>query len=354
MERRINQFQTKVQQNINIANDQLRQCSEYYGLIQAEIKEIQDRIRKLDRHYQQAHNTKDGKEKRKSVIYKTKISQFNSRYQNAIQQLIEQQSKEIQEINDDFESTLLEIEAHNQNLIEEKCQPIERQIQITTHKIEQTKEKIQKIQGKTITIEEDLITDFDSQRISSLEESIQNSNNERLKRLIRAKNQLTDCVRSLENMESNHTAQIENLQQQLTDIETDYQNKLKNKTDQINQLSKIYHKKIADLENKNKILKKSLQLNEANFQTLMTSAANESAQVTKSITNIKRSQRESLSKCNEMQSAKFDYDELKRKLEKSEKELIKEREENDRLKREIARIVHQRKIAKRRAELGLI
>ena len=61
MEKRINQFQTKFQQNINIVDDQIRQHSDYYGMIQAEINEMQDKIRKLDRYYQQTQNTRDEK-----------------------------------------------------------------------------------------------------------------------------------------------------------------------------------------------------------------------------------------------------------------------------------------------------
>ena len=90
--------------------------------------------------------------------------------------MIERQSQEIQEINNDFESTLLEIEAHNQTLIEEKCNPIDQQIQATNQKIERIKERIQKIQSKSFENEDDLDTDFESRRIATLEDSIQNLN----------------------------------------------------------------------------------------------------------------------------------------------------------------------------------
>ena len=350
-ERRMEQFQNKVQQHINLADDEIARLTTYLTTIKGDIIETNDQLNRLQIQLIQASQESSGNAKRQQAALNAKISKMKALFNLKLQEMQTTHANDVTSLQDDYQNALNNIHKTMKDRVAQQTAPID-------DLIKQTKAKLQAMDStfgsSRRELDEAAVEDIKAvQEVAiaqqkQLEKAIQKRVQERLDSILQAKSRLSDCVATLEEMERNHASQMNEYKIKLEALDIQYQAKIKRETDNHNRQLVSLKNKINENEKRNFAYQRSIHKIERHHKQQLNSAVREGDNLQYSM-KTQEMQNQIAAKENEKLRRLVDkLQVLREKLEKRENELASERSDNESLKREINRLKHESQMAKRR------
>ena len=358
MNRRIERFRNKVQVNINLADDEIMRLSNDLMRLQGEVDSTKDELNRVSIQLQQKENASAGKVSREQAKYSSKVSKVIIQNQNEINEINKQHKENVAREQKDFQKSIDQLKERCDQEEAKKTQKIDSEMKQIEEQKRIFENTIQNASNSVLEEDEDVIyeiTSIENSRLSQLQRSIISKNNERHQLLISAKYRLSQCVDRLDEMEERHRMAINSLNLQLQSLDNKYHTRIR-------LLQENSKREIARLKNKYETFKQreenlqeAIDRVEDNQKRQMLAAVQEGEELKRTITmshNTSVSQSSINENENSTQNITNDYNELKKKLEEKENELVKARTENESLKREVARLQYQSTLKKRQKQYG--
>ena len=357
LDRRLEQFQFKAQQQINIAEDKLQRVRDYYQSLQSEITEAEDNLNRLTLQVNQIEHSKKGKIKCQVAVKETKVAALKNAHQKKMHEISEEYEKQQNAMREDFEKTYDKIDKEAQDRAVEKAKPVDSEIKKVIALINKLKEEMEQKKGDSdeslIEQESDRTHEMEVQRIEHLEQKLEEQNKYRIDSLIEAKNQLSECVNVLEEMERNHYSQMERLKNVLDSMDSKYADQIKRDSATQKKETTAIKQSITEKEQQVKSLQRILHRTEKRQRDALQKASAESEYLRVELVAVKKRASQKRENENEFQVQQKKLSEINTQLTQRERILLKMRTDNETLKREIARINQEKQIAKRRAALHI-
>jgi chromosome segregation ATPase len=356
LDRRLAQFQAKVQQKIMLADDKVRRSEDYLDSLQAEIKEIEDKLRRFQTQTEQHMEVQNGRKRTQNARKQAQIGSLASEHNAYVAEMLGIHKTESETLNEEFEGQVAAMDQYIEKKTDARISPIVNQIERTAGQIAKLKEEHQNNPGVRANDNDgdDFSENSQADRIKHLENLLHGANSQRLDSLVAARSQLSECVETLEEMEGGHEIAMTNLRQHIGEIDSRYEEKVISSTSKHRMQSDALKRKIREAETKATQTQKAMKLSERHFKKEITQISDENAQLRAQITNLNGAD---LSKRNGDTSPQSDGDNrqtLKRQLQERESVLLKVRSDSSALKREIGRISHDKALTERRTALNLI
>jgi hypothetical protein len=359
LERRVERFQARAQQEINLADDKIDRYREYLSVRQAEIVEVEDQLRRFANERNQILSQQAGIQKHLSVAKQARISQLRSEHENAISALVKQQEEDITALTRNFQSMLDLRNANAQTNSNKKQNGIRRSIEEAKSTIGKLQRHITEINTVFDTdLEEDAAEKhrLEAERIRYLEEAVKEHESYRLECLLQGQDKLAECVRTLEGMGEAHGIRLDKLQTRLEDMDDNHERKLQEVSSKSSGEIRTLKRRIKEEELKTQRLQKAVKKAEERHRLEIEGMELENnrlrgaySELLGTLKQIPAPQVEK--KVNESEA--IEAVRLRKELGARELVLAREREMNTSLKREIAQCVHDKKVAQRRAALNL-
>ena len=105
-DRQVRAFQFKIQQSLNLHDDEIERLSTHLEKVQARILQAKEKIENLDREITEAVESKTGRMKRGRATAYANIARIKVSYNHHIQELQNQQREEIEGLQHDFEAEM--------------------------------------------------------------------------------------------------------------------------------------------------------------------------------------------------------------------------------------------------------
>lgn len=350
-ERRMEQFRTKVQQHINLADDEISRLTSYLSTIKGDILEANDKLNRLQLRLIQTSQEQSGTSKRQQAALNTKISRIKAAYNKRLQEMNAEHAEETSKLQKNFQKAIDEIHGTLKAKVEQETAP-------TNELIKQTKAKLQAMQntfGVSDKIRDDdaledikSIQEVEISQQKQLEKAIQKRTQERLDSLLQAKSRLADCVATIDEMERNHETQMNSYKLKLEALDAQYQNKVKRENERQTKSIEALKRKLSESEKRNFSLQRTIHKIEHHHKMQLDATVREGDNLQYSIKTQEVQTQIQLKENDKLKNLMGKLQLLKNKLETRENELINERTDNESLKREINRLKHESQIAKRR------
>jgi hypothetical protein len=355
--RRLDQFQSKVQQRIVLADDEIGRCQEYLDALGAEIAEYEDRQRKLQIQSEQRLQERFGQKQKRQLTKRMQAAAMASAHNATLAELAERHRDEYDSLHQDFELQLSDLQKYLQQRIDQKVGPIDEKIGKASASIAKLREQITEA-AKHADTAEDLdiqkAQQMECERTRVLEQTLQDSNKERLNELLQARQDLGECVRTLEELEEKHETEMGSMKQRLETQTMMYEEKFRVAAENHNKRTDALRRRVQEAETKARHSHMALKRLEKHFSRELSQVVTENEQLKRDMANVTTSEINKRRSENEIQEADAELQKVIRDLQNRDELLAKAREDSQRMKREVARINHEAAIAKRRAALNLI
>ena len=340
------QIQSKIQQK----DDEIALLSELNQEYQKKIIELKEKSQKLSNDISFIKIKNFDKFNSQNTLNQTKIAQVKAKFNNEIIDLQNSFREEQNKIQDEYQKKLEELNQDRENRISLVLSQLHKQVSLVQGSVAAISSKFREAQ----TLASIPISAFsnDNQNINddyllSIKESLQQQLNqkqeERKKRLIVLKSQLQECVETLENEQEEYQSELKNGQKRLIEMNEKYEKEL-TKINQIrnNQIS-LYNERLqqakAELSKQNRKINKLF----SKFDREMDMKKQElydikarSLPVTHQEIIIIRDNHFN----EDIQNARETLQKMKRHINKKDERLRAARNRNSYLKQEIARIDH--------------
>lgn len=354
---RLEQFQSKLQQHLNINDDEIARLADYLNSVNSEIVDYKDKLNRFRLQSDQALQDSLGRRKRQKAQLESKIAKMNSDHHQFIQELNNRNQKELEEIQKDYETSMNHVDEWAQNKTDIKLQPVENEINKIKRQIELVKSQHEEEPEDDALYYLETGQQLELEKIHNLESELRDKNKDRLAQLLNAKNQLSQCVSTLEELERAHTTNMDKLRTSLEIIDNKYENKLKSIESNHEKKTKQLKEKLGELEAQNTKFQSSIKKTQAEYTQQMFDASKTNDQMKLALhatTASKSSFSQSQNQVTETQNISVQLDNLRSHLSSRENVLIDERNCNEALKREIGRLRDESRIASRRSKLNII
>jgi chromosome segregation ATPase len=176
---------------------------------------------------------------------------------------------------------------------------------------------------------------------------MQTRNEERLESLLQAKARLFDCVRTLEEMERNHTSRMASFKTRLDQIDLNYSEKLKRDSEGHGRRCDTLNRRKSELATRAALLKKTIGKIGRHHKRQVEKAVREAEMLKTSLVSVEAKNKIAEEENEKVQAWTGKAQELRRRLEERENALVQARNQNDAMKRELARIQHQARLDRR-------
>ena len=356
LDRRIEQLQCKINQEINLADDKIKRNQNYLDTLLSEIADYQDKIRTFKYKSDQAQEQKRGAKHRRAISQRSHQAKLTAMHHAAVAELEEKNQEECKALSLDFEAQVEQVDNYVQEKLSKRVEPIEEKMKKVQAMIEKYQAKLEGVPELLDPIpEEDNIEarKFELERIKSLEEKLKEQNKMRMESLVAAKPPLQECVGTLEQMEQSQSTKMEALKNKITNMDAKYDERVRVAAEKHTRQKETMKRKIKDAKTRASQAHKSLKHIEKHYRNEMTSitAENEQLRVDYQMA-VAREQERKMEETETKQTNTHVEDQMK-VLKDRENVLLQMRNDNENLKRAIARIEHERRVAKRRHELNL-
>lgn len=351
--RRIERFQNKLQQRINLADDEIARLNDYYASVLAEIANTTDQLDRFQRQSEQKSQNMTGSSKKEIAEHNAAIASMNAQHAKDLIEIQEKHSQEIMSLQRDFEDTLKEVDKWAQSCIEQKTFSIDQDIGKTTIKIDQTK---QSLAMSTSEVQNDEVNgtqqqlDYETDRIRRLEEKLKTRNQERLETLLALKSRLSECTQVLEEVDQSHSNAMNNYIYKLESTDKRYEERIQKEAEKHEKELFGYQRQLENLKRKISSYQNQIERTSIRGREKIASVEQNSVQILTSvhITSV-NAQTTISNELTNIDKANEDLSKKERELADLENELLQKRTKNESLKREIARLRHEALIKERRA-----
>jgi hypothetical protein len=348
LERRIEQFQSRIQQNINLADDELERLSNYLTLLQGEVVQAKDKLTEVERQISLATQQSLGRKKRIEANLGTVVAQLKTRHESFVRELLEENTAEIECINKEYQSKLRDLESIAQRTILAKTRPIEDALNETQSLRLQDSKNLRQSELEREDRENTMsLLEIDSNRQRRLEATIRARTRERHTSLLQAKDRLSECNATLEEMERKHNTFCSNFQSKLDNLDIRHQEKVKREKERRDREISSLRRRAEELHKKEKALDRTVQKIESRLRIQIENAVKEGEYV-KNEMNVKSNVSLDERHGERLETWLQNLEDLRRKLGLRDSELLKARTDNESMKREIGRLKHEIRMGKRR------
>lgn len=351
LERRMEQFQYKVQQNINLADDEISRLAGYLSVVRGDITDAQDQLNRISLKTTQLEQQSAGREKRHKANLDTFIASMNTRHHRLMQELQERHAQELSSIHQSFRENIAQIEQLMHEKIQQKTGPVEDLLKKTQTQYQKLVDT-QGISAKSLEADalEDIrgLQELEFQRQKRLEATLAARNQERLDSLLQGKARLSDCVNTLEEMERNHASSMETYKTKLETMDQCYHERVKRETERHSRVVESLKRKQSEIEKRADALQKTVQRIQKCHKRQVEDAVREGEMLRTTIESTEAKSQQGERETAKVQEWTNKLQQLKKKLENSENTLMQARTDNETMKREIARLKHEAVMATRR------
>jgi chromosome segregation ATPase len=355
LERQMEQFQSRVQQKINLADDELERLSNYLASVKSEIAEAKDQINRLSTKNTQLTQELTGRDRRSQANTEALINRLRADHHRVMQDLQERHSEEVTALHQSYEEAIAELEQRSIQKITAKTAPIDEmldQAQSQLGKLQETMGTADRALEKDALGDIAALQELEHAQHRRLESVIQTRNEERLESLLQAKTRLSDCVRTLEEMERNHTSRMASFKSRLDQMDVNYNEKLKRNSDAHARTCDTLNRRKGELETRARLLEKTIKKIGRHHRKQVEKAAREGERLKTSLASVEAKNKLTKEESEKVQGWTGKAQELKRRLDERENALGQARNDNDAMKRELARLQHQASLARRKAAPG--
>lgn len=352
----IQKLQYELQKKMNLADDHIQGNTNYLNELQAMIVETSEKIKKVDYQIEQRKQIAIGKDKRQKANHNMQIAILKAKYEASIRELEQTNQNEIDALNQDFQSTLQQIQKIAPKKVQDKIQPLEIEIRkvqdLISKKNDETHRVEQLIEPES---ENDLEErhEMEFERIRKIEQRLQDKDQERLNSLLQCRQQLYECVHTLEEMEQTHNVTMDNFKDQLAEMDEKYVQDIKTETDNHKKEAAQIKQKIREVQQLLKSLTKSYHRTERNHKDQFSYLSTQTQGLEQQLMTIRKQEAMQRAGDDEIGQASSKFHSLRKELIERERILGQMRSDNELMKREIARINHEMKISKRREVLQI-
>lgn len=351
--RRIERFQNKLQQRINLADDEIARLNDYYGSVLAEITKANDQLDRFLRLSEQKSQNMTGNSKKEIAEHNAAIASMNAQHAKDLIELQEKHSREILSLQRDFEDTLKEVDRWAQSCIEQKTFAIDQQLGKTTIAIDQTKQSLamssNEVQNDSVVGTQQQL-EYETDRIRRLEEKLKTRNQERLDTLLALKSRLAECTQVLEEVDQNHTNAMNNYVYKLESTDKRYEERVQKEAEKHEKELFAYQRQLENLKRKINSYQNQIERTSIRSREKIASVEQNSVQIMTSVHISSANAITTIStETTDINNANKNLEQAELALAQKENELLQARTENESLKREIARLRHEALIKERRA-----
>ena len=343
-DRQVAAFQFKIQQSLNLHDEEIERLSVHLAKTKAKILQAKEQLGNLNREIAETVESKTGMRKRSKASVYEYIARINVGHNHHIQEIQNQQRERIEGLQRHFENEMDRLTGYSSQKLNEKTAALNKKIVRMRNHIKEYEETAVAMQSQDV--ERDLevsgdVYSVDHGVIDELQTIIEQRYIERSENLRSSKAKLQKCVDALDVMTQSHSKDVKTRQDHLRDIEENYHVTL-------NQMQEAQQFKIAMLKGHldkarmrtNTLLRAAHYLEHKNQKQLKEVVRD------LEIMNAKSQLRKDQSLIKESDFAKIT--ELGKKVEKArqirdekEDKLHKVRRNNGELKKEVWRLRHE-------------
>ena len=343
-------FQFKIQQAIEIKDDELDRLEAYLGRVKIQVCDAQEQLAQIERDISQARSMRKASREAEVMNLQIQLANRNRVNKERLQDLHEQQEMEKYQISAAFESSLRTLSETNQSGLKERKDDIQRKIDQAHDVIDkyrqdlQTAKELEAIEEQKAREREQENYEIQVKTIAQLQSVVEIKNQERVTNLVRSKQKLSDCMAAIETMQEHHDLDVRERHRVLDDLDTVYQNQLR-------QLRSEHRQQMALLITRKSDIKKKLTLVQGSFRKKQETTRSEMKQnqaefhyvqqqlsASQPVTFDEKNSRREQRKCDKLRSEVL---EAQKVLAAKVEQLRKARETNSDLRRRIGVAKHQ-------------
>lgn len=347
MDRRAQKFQFQVQQRLNLADDELARLDTYKQSLEGDISALSDQLRRFKSHANYRMSQSQGKQKLGVSQHNVVLSHMKSEHAVRLTDIEHAHNDEVAKYQDDFQRTLEEVEQWGDDAIRRETSEIESRIERTTQAIEKTKSIESVVQDESERYERESgqkTMKFDVGRIKRLEAALKQKTQDRLAVLNGLKDRLAESIGTLEDLERDHASKMNSLTGNLEAADRAYEKKTTAMREKHEKEMRTTKNRLNGIVARRKILEKSMaqasrqaQLEMENVQ-VNTSELRTQADLVREATKASVSDTTSMDIATTSKSLK----DAKTELADRENRLLQMRVDNENMKREVARLKHEK------------
>lgn len=356
LERQVKNIQFRIQQEISIADDEIERFSEVLNQYKSEIVRKEKELEKLQYKIDAISQIKDGERRRSQVDHQLRLSQMTLNHHLFIQQLRKEQEKEINRVQDEFGFKLETISNSIDGKLERSFQAVEKEIEMLRNTVDINATNLsKKYRGKKDTVQietQEHCNTINNSIILQLRSYAQRCNTERANNLMMSRQKLQECVAQIEDMEKEHITALNDRKMSLQHIDKQYEKELQTLAQQHNHKILMLSGHLSETEKRMQILRKAAHsLEQSNEQQLHETMKEIDMMPTQNSNEEDYQMLEEEQKRKEELEAKRSI--LKLELQKQEKNLEEVRNENSKIRKDLAAISHQVHMGARKAQFGI-
>lgn len=357
-----NKFQIKIQTEINLADDELNRLELYYKQLQSEIQKIQNVIQNYQRENIHKENHSKKISQIKTLNSKIYISKIRSQHASKIKTIQELQNREVEQMQKDFESSLLEIQNWEKNLIIQKTSSLDKEIsQIQELLSQQTQSNNE---NDSFYDSSDDTINFDKRKMDILEERTQNITHSHKIYLRSLHNKLKEFQNTAVRENNKHLRIIQNKQKLIDNLNSSYNTKVHDMNARHQVEINEYNAQLTQIENQIKSFQEAQEKRISKIDTLIQNTVSQntlmSSEIRSSFSHYSSSIHNSTddtqmifqnNEMEEIENARSKLEEAQICLQEKENTLMELRTTQESLIREIKRVQHENELSKRYMKL---
>jgi hypothetical protein len=349
------QFETKVQRQVVVQDDEISRQAEHLAFVEAQIAAVRDSLQRFDLQAEAIQTTAEGKARRRDAHRQSQAAKLAADHHLRIQEMEKVHAAAVDQLRTEFEATLAEANGWAQKVANEKTGQLNKEF-------ERVQKQIAGWKAKPAQTEYDQGEDFetlallqepDQDRIRELEVRVRDKAAERLQALQRQKEKLAKCLALVEEVEAARANTIEELKRKLDATDADYARKEK----------AIVQKNVAQIADARQAVEEAqeslrdVENTFATFKKRFAKEVQENAQVAenllKELSNTASQPQTVRPEVRELAKVEEKLEALRADLRNQEAVLREQRAANSELMCEIGRFKSQVRIAQRRAALQI-
>ncbi|EAX95629.1 hypothetical protein TVAG_047270 [Trichomonas vaginalis G3] len=355
LERQVKNIQFRIQQKISIADDEIERFSEVLTQYKSEIVRKEKELERIQGKIDSLTQIKDGEKRRMQVDHQMRLSQMTLNHQLFIQKLREEQENEINRIQDEFGTKLENISNLIDGRLERSYKSVEKEIEMLRNTIDVNAATLSRTNRKKDNLDietKDHCNTINNGVILQLRSYAQKCNNERANNLLMSRAKLQECVAQIEDMEKEHITALNDRKNALEHIDKQYEKELASLAQQHNHKILMLSGHLTETQKRMQILRKAAHNLEQSNEQQLHETMKEIDMMPSPVQNdqdyeILGEEQKNGEELEKKRSI------LKMELRKKEELLDEVRNENSKIRKDIAAVSHQVRMGARKAQFGI-
>ena len=346
LDRQIEAFQFKIQQTLNLRDEEIERLSIILNTTKSQILEAKETLKELDRQIQEAKDQKLGSAKRRKAEASTRIARIKRAHHQQVKDLQDQQTMEINELQASFETEIGRVSAIVAERREEEAAKIDEEMERVRTQTQTYLDEVAKMQEEERSRQMEIVDGLqsvDNEVIEELQYIVQQRNTERFENLRQSRDKLKHCVETLDAMTRSHAADLGERQRRLREIESKYEIELGRIEDMhAHRVAMLKGHLVEATKRAAVLMRASHHLERSNQQQLKGTIRDLAAMKRRAMANTDRPMVRPEDGAR-IQNLNRLADKHRRVMESKDEQLRQVREANDRLKSDVWRVRHDLK-----------